>query len=173
MLDTYRQLVVNQYEAVLAGLNFCVDRCPEALWEAPVDGQPLCQIVFHALFYADVYLGFGSDGLRDQPFHHDHAASFADYEELEYRAPVLRYDRAFIKAYLAHCRAKAAATLAAETEAVLAGPSGFEGKNFARAELHVYNIRHLQDHMAQLNGFLVAQTGAEIPWFGSGWREVA
>ena len=31
MLDTYKQVVVNQYETVLAGLNFCIDRCPDAL----------------------------------------------------------------------------------------------------------------------------------------------
>lgn len=173
MLTTYRQLVVNQFDAVFAGLNFCIDLCPAGLWDEPLDGQPLCQIVFHALFYGDVYLGHGPGGLRDQPFHRAHAAAFADYEELENRPPVLRYERAFLKEYLAHCRAKAAATLAAESEEILSGPSGFEARAFTRAEMHIYNIRHLQDHMAQLNGYLAAQTGASIPWFGSGWREVA
>ena len=137
MLDTYRQLVVNQYDAVLAALNFCIDRCPDELWEAEVGRQPFCQIVFHALFFGDVYLGFGEDGLREQPFHLAHADSFRDYEELEYRAPVLRYGRDFIKLYLAHCRAKAAATLAGETAEILAGPSGFDYRAFTRAELHI------------------------------------
>ena len=51
MLDSYRQLVVNQYEAVLAGLNFCIDRCPDALWDAAVGRQPFCQIVFLSLIH--------------------------------------------------------------------------------------------------------------------------
>ena len=38
MLDTYKQVVVNQYEAVLAGLNFCIDRCPDALWNESGSG---------------------------------------------------------------------------------------------------------------------------------------
>lgn len=172
MLATYRQLVINQYDAVLAGLNFCVDRCPDALWDASVDRQPFCQIAFHALFYGDVYLGFGEEGLREQPFHLEHPDDFRDYEELEDREPVLLYGRDFIKQYIQHCRAKAAATVAAETEEILAGPSGFERRTFTRAEMHIYNIRHLQDHMAQLNGYLAAQTGIQIPWFSSGWREI-
>ena len=68
MLDTYKQVVVNQYEAVLAGLNFCIDRCPDALWNDLVGSQPFCQVVFHALFYGDVYLGYGLDGLRISHF---------------------------------------------------------------------------------------------------------
>ena len=172
MLDTYKQVVVNQYEAVLAGLNFCIDRCPDALWNDLVGSQPFCQIVFHALFYGDVYLGYGLDGLRDQPFHRENAASFRDYEELEDREPVLLYERAFTKRYVEHCRAKVATTLAAETAVVLTGPSGFERRTFTRAELHIYNIRHLQDHVAQLNAHLAARIGTAIPWFGSGWREV-
>jgi hypothetical protein len=56
---------------------------------------------------------------------------------------------------------------------VLTGPSGFERRTFTRAELHIYNIRHFQDHVAQLNAHLAARTGTAIPWFGSGWREVA
>ena len=173
MLDTYRQLVVNQYDAVLAGLNFCIDRCPDELWDAQAGHQPFCQIVFHALFYGDVYLGYGLDGLREQPFHLAHAASFRDYEELEDRAPALLYERDFIKQYVQHCRAKAAATLAGETAEILAGPSGFERRTSTRAELHIYNIRHLQDHVSQLNSYLAAQTGTDTPWFGSGWREIA
>ena len=29
----------------------------------------------------DVYLGYGLDGLRDQPFHRENAASFRGYED--------------------------------------------------------------------------------------------
>ena len=166
-------MLVNQYEAVLAALNFAIDRCPAELWDAPAGASPFCQVVFHALFFADVYLGPDEDSLRQQGFHRDNAAFFGDYEELEERLPVQLYERAAIKRYLQHCRAKSAATLAAESAAILSGPSGFARRSFTRAELHIYNIRHLQDHAAQLGMDLGAQIGLEMPWFGSGWREVA
>jgi hypothetical protein len=173
VLETYKQLIVNQYEAVLSALNFCVDRCPDDLWTAPVGGSAFCQAVFHALFYADFYLEPGEESLRQQPFHHANPDFFRDYEELEDRQPVQLYTRAEIKRYLQHCREKAAATLAAESAAILSGPAGFARRSFTRAELHIYNIRHLQDHGSQLGMYLGAQAGFEMPWFGSGWREVA
>jgi hypothetical protein len=172
MLETYRRLIVSQYEAVLSGLNFCLDRCPDALWEAPVGDVAFCQVVFHALFYADYYLEPREDTIREQPFHRENPAFFRDYEELAPRVPVHLYARADIKRYLQYCRDKAGATLTHETEAVLSGPSGFARRTIPRAELHVYNIRHLQDHVAQLNGFLAVQIGLDIPWFGGGWHTV-
>jgi hypothetical protein len=172
MLETYKTLIVNQYAAVLAALNYVVDRCPEALWEAPVGDSIFCQIVFHAVFYADVYLEPGEGSLREQPFHRANPDFFRDYEELEDRKPVQLYARADIKRYLLHCRDKAAATLAAESADTLRGPSGFEWRTFTRAELHIYNIRHVQDHAAQLGMVLGEQAGLEMPWFSSGWREI-
>ena len=38
-----------------------------------------------------------------------------------------------------------------ETEAELSADAGFEWIPFSRAELHVYNIRHIQHHAAQLS----------------------
>ena len=41
-----------------------------------------------------------------------------------------------------------------------------------RAELHVYSIRHIQHHAAQLSLRLRLDAGVAIPWIGVGWREV-
>lgn len=172
MLDTFKGLIVNQFEAAFCTLQTCIDRCPDSAWDAPVANLKFCQVAFHTLFFTDFYLGPNADALRLQPFHRDHERFFRDYEELEDRPQVLLYDKPSIKTYLEHCRKKAADVIAAETAESLAGPSGFERRMFSRAELHVYNIRHIQHHAAQLSLRLRLGFQQDIPWIGSGWREV-
>ena len=46
----------------------------------------------------------------------------------------------------------------------LAGPSGFHWLKFSRLELHVYNIRHLQHHVGQLNAALRRHQAEGIKW---------
>jgi hypothetical protein len=71
-----------------------------------------------------------------------------------------------------HCRKKASAVIASETSDTLSAPCGFERRGFSRAELHVYNIRHIQHHAAQLSLRLRLDAKQDIPWIGSGWREL-
>lgn len=172
MLDTFKRLIANQYEAALCTLNTCIDRCPQTLWEARVGNLKFCQVVFHTLFFADFYLGPGEESLREQAFHRENPQFFRDYEELQDRAQTLLYDRPSIKNYLRHCRTKASQSIASETAESLRGGSGFKWRTFSRAELHVYNIRHIQHHSAQLSLRLRLDADQDIPWIGSGWREV-
>lgn len=172
MLDTYKELIGNQFEAALCTLSACIERCAESDWNSPVGNLKFCQVAFHALFYADFYLGPNSDDFRRQSFHREHADFFRDYEEFEDRVQVLLYDKPTIKTYLDFCRQKAADVIAAETAESLGGPSGFARRTFSRAELHVYNLRHIQHHAAQLSLRLRLDSQQDIPWIGSGWREV-
>lgn len=107
--------------------------------------------------------------LREQAFHQENAAVFADYDELEPRPQQAFYSKAFVKEYLRHCRVKSAEVIAAETAGSLNRRPGFDWLTFSRAEVHVYNIRHIHHHAAQLSLRLRLDTGTEIPWFGSGW----
>ena len=170
MLDTCRELMANQYEAALCTLNACIDRCPEAAWDTPVANLAFCQVVFHTLFFTDYYLGREEHGFRDQPFHRDHPQFFRDYEELEDRKQQLLYDRPMIRAYLDHCRGKAAEVIAGETAETLGASCGFARRNVSRAELHVSSIRHIQHHAAQLSLRLRLDYQEDIAWFGSRWR---
>ena len=172
MIDTFKKLIANQYEAAFCTLNACIDRCPETAWNSPVGETAFCQVAFHTLFFADVYLGQNEESLRRQPFHRENEQFFRDYEELEDRKPELLYDKPSIKTYLEHCRNKASEVIAAETVGTLSARAGFEGREFSRAELHVYNIRHIQNHAAQLNLRLSIDHNKDIIWVGSGWREV-
>jgi hypothetical protein len=171
MLETIKDALAHQYEAALCTLNACIDGCPQSAWNGPVANLAFCQVAFHVLFFTDLYLGPSVESLGEQQFHRDNAQVFRDYEELEDRKQQLLYDKQFIKAYLEHCRQKALQVIATETPDSLAAPAGLARLKFTRAELHVYNIRHIQHHAAQLILRLRLDLGQDMRWFGSGWSD--
>src|SRR6185436_6786289 len=140
MIKTVKRLIVSQFEASFCTLAHCVARCPDHLWNTRVAKYPFCQVAFHTLFFADYYLGPDAESLRHQPFHLANPDLFGDYVQLQEREPESVYDKLQIETYLAFCRAKAAATITAETGEDLDAPARFARRNFSRAELHVYNI---------------------------------
>lgn len=172
MINAFKELIANQFEATFCMLGACVDRCPEADWQMPIANLTFNQAAFHALYYGDVYLGPDLKSLREQEFYQANAGILGDPKELRDRIPKTVYDRAFIQSYLKHCREKAAKVIAEETEDTLKRQPGFDWLEFSRAEVHVYNLRHLQHHTAHLSLRLRLDAGVEIPWVGSGWREL-
>ena len=169
MTETFKQLLASQFEASLCTLDQCLEKCPDALWNAPVAKYPFCQVAFHTLIFADLYLGPDDESLRQQPFHLANPQFFGDYEQLEDREPVSRYERAPVRAYLQFCRRKAVTTIAAESDETLHASAKFSRKNFSRAELHLNNIRHIQHHAAQLIMRLRLDSDVDIPWISTGW----
>lgn len=167
------ELLFHQYEASLSMLNLSIIRCPGAIWNEPVANWKFCQAAFHVVFFADVYLQPSDDvdALKRQPFHIEHKSDFRDYEELEDREQILLYDKEFVQKYLQHVRCKAQETIARESAELLTGPSGFKRRNCSRAELHVYNVRHIQHHAAQLALRLRLDTDVVIPWIAHAWKD--
>jgi hypothetical protein len=170
MLDVFKQLITNQFEATLCTLDACVEACPDTAWNGPVVNLKFCQVAFHTLFFTDYYLGVTEEPFRQQAFHRQHAAVFRDYEELEPREQVLSYEKPWIKIYAQFCREKAVDVMKSETAESLAAPSRFPNKPFTRAEHHVYNIRHIQHHAAQLSMRLRLDSQIDIRWVRSGWN---
>ncbi len=173
MRDTLTELLAHQFEASLCTLHLAVARCPESSWNEPVAAWKFCQAAFHAVFFADIYLQPSDDvaALKRQAFHVEHKADFRDYEELEDREQVLLYEKPFVLSYLQYVRGKAQEVIARESADVLGGPSGFRRRKCSRAEFHIYNIRHIQHHAAQLSLRLRLDHAIDIPWVGHAWKE--
>lgn len=171
MLETMKSLLVGQYHASLWMLHRCLEQCPEEAWNAPVAKLQFNQAAFHVLFFTDYYLCAAPADLKAQSFHSQHADDFGDYEEMEPRQQQQTYDRDFLRSYLDHCRSRASEVVSAESEEALSAPCGFLPKTFSRGELHVYNIRHIQHHAAQLILRLRLSFDDDIPWLGTGWKE--
>ncbi len=172
MLDTFKTLVTHQYEASLSMLKAGVERCPDTLWNSVGANYKFCQLVFHTLIFTDLYLDQDEASFYRQSFHQHNQSFFADYEEFGDQLPMRLYDKASILVYLEHCRLKVSAVMSGETEDTLNAPAGTR-PSLSRAELHIYNIRHIQHHAGQLSLRLRRETGEGIRWVGSGWREAA
>jgi hypothetical protein len=173
MLDTLKEILSHQFEASLAMLNLAIARCPENLWNQPVANWKFCQAAFHVLFFADAYLQPSDDeeAFKRQPFHLENADVFRDYEEFQPRPPVLLYEKPWVQKYLQQVRSKAQQAITGEGADVLAARCRFEWRKCTRAELHIYNIRHIQHHAAQLALRLRLDTGMDIQWVGHAWKD--
>ncbi len=166
------EMLYRQYAAAMDMLDAALRDCPDELWEARLWGDPadawiaaggssFWYVGYHTLFWLDLYLGGTAEGFAPPP-------PF-DLAELDPQGRVTRvYTRAELLAYLDHCRAKC-------RERVL-GMSGEEAVRVCRfpwgelafAELQLDNLRHVQEHGAQLRMLLGQQAGRSARWAARG-----
>jgi hypothetical protein len=163
MLHLYKQSMLGEFDAALCMLNDCLTHCPDDQWDQPVAKYPFWHVAYHTLCYVDCYLSPSNDDFKPSPEFHPKGM-----EEFEAEHPSRRFTREELLKYAAFCREKLGRSLVAETETTLAGPSGFPWLKFTRAELHLYNIRHIAHHTGQLGAFL-RRAGVELRWVKSGW----
>lgn len=164
MDSLFKNATMGQFSAALAMLGETIEKCPDASWEAPVGKYPFWMVAYHTLCYADVYLS--KDDASWAPQTGPGGVHPAGRGELEEEYPSRKFERAELLEYLEFCRRKLAEEMAAETEATLAGPSGFPRLKFSRAELHLYNLRHIQHHTGQLSA-LLRRCGVDTGWVKS------
>ena len=154
--------------AALKTLGQSIESFDDESWAAEhIDGA-VNRVVFHTLFFADLYLNRGENGFEEQSFHKENPDFFKDYEEKENRPPKNFYDRSKYRECLEFCIEKARAMLESETEATLKGESGFYWRKSSRTELHVYNTRHIQHHAAQPGLRNQLAGGDALKWVGEG-----
>jgi hypothetical protein len=168
-MDYIQTILTGQFEAALCMLDHCIRACPPEHWDGKIATRTFRSVVYHTLFWVDLYLSPGDeDAFVLREFHHRGG---------DEREPVvcrgLSKDETLD--YVSICRQKMLGTLAAETAKSLQGPSGFSCRKITRGELHLYNLRHVQHHAGQLSAYLrrvnPALSDDEIlPWIGSGWR---
>jgi len=168
MSESLSRILHAQFEAALAMLADCITACPPTHWDGLVAKYPFWLVAYHTLCFADLYLA------TDEKQFHPHAMHPSGWNEFNDEYPSRRFEQPELIAYAALCRRKAADTFAAETTQSLAGPSGHARLDFTRTELHIYNIRHIQHHAAQLAAFLrrvdeSIQSQDSLRWAKSGW----
>ena len=169
MTTLIRSVLAGQYGAALAMLRACLDKADAATWLATSARYPFWQVAYHTLFITDLYLAPEEKAFRPPPFHREGYSDLGPVPWAPDRQIVIDqpYDKETLVAYLDSIRAKAKAVMGAETDAVLAGPSGFSWLPFTRLELHAYSTRHVQHHTGQLAAVLRRQQGHGVSWVGS------
>jgi hypothetical protein len=115
-------------------------------------------IAFHSLFYLDLYLSGSLEGfVPPSPFTLDELDPAGVLPERSYRKEELL-------AYLDHCRAKCRGIFTGMTLPLARKKCKFPWLEMNYAELLLDNLRHVQEHTAQLNMFLGQQAGIRSKW---------
>lgn len=162
----WKTLVWQQFGAAIDMLDNAVRACPdhlwcERLWDNPSEQPEWSQywyIVYHSLFWLDLYLSGAVEGFAPpKPF---------TLDELDPAGlvPERPYTRDELFAYLAHARNKCQATIEALTDEKAERRCRFRWGELSFAELLLYNMRHVQEHAAQLNLLLGQKVGTAPGW---------
>lgn len=169
MIATIRQSIAGQYGAGLTMLRGCIEQADGACWLGLVGQFPFWHVAYHVVYYVDLYLSPDERSFRPPGFHREGY----NYLGPQPWAPDMRivvdhpFDKSAVLDYLASVRRQVSISVAAETDATLAGQSGFPWLPFNRLELHLYNIRHLQHHCGQLAAAVRQELASGVPWTGS------
>ncbi len=165
-VEVYKKLALSQLLAALETLQQTIERTSDEAWYEDHTDDQVNRVVFHTLYYTDLYLCSAPEEFRNQEYHASHREVFRDYEEGENRPPQHQYSREQLRDYYDFCVRKVRRVIGAETDDSLAGPSGFSWRECSRAEVHLYNARHIQHHAAQLGLRHQLSGGPPLRWVG-------
>jgi hypothetical protein len=149
-----RQALQSQYLASLAMLKEAVSKCSEASWDDPRDKDRTWHTAYHAVWYAHRYLlPTSKDHVRWKGHGRDNdGACISRKDLLEYIRFVVRQ----VPDLILHADFRAG--------------SGFSWYPVGRLEMHLINIRHIQQHAGELYERLGTRQGTKLRWAGHARR---
>jgi hypothetical protein len=166
METTFRTATGHQFAAAIDMLENAIQACQDELWRVRLWGEHSTRpelaefwyIAYHTLFWLDLYLSGSVDGfIPPAPF---------TLDELDPAGlvPERPYTREELLMYLEHARSKCQATIETLTDEQAKLQCKFPWGELSFAELLLDNMRHVQEHTAQLNMILGQRTGWEPRW---------
>jgi hypothetical protein len=168
MLIIDNQMLWRQFGAAIDTLGDALRDCPDKLWEEKLwQDQPdqwvaagfssFWYLAYHTLFWLDLYLTGAEEGfMPPEPF---------DLVEMHEGEVLPRaYTRQELLDYLNYCRQKCQETIETMSSEQANLICRFPWGEIPFAELHLYNLRHVQEHAAQLHLFLGQEAGKSSEW---------
>ena len=163
METVWRDIVWRQFGATIDTLKNALVACPDALWTQRLWPAPPPQwfpprfaefwyVSYHTLVWLDLYLS----GVPEEDFAPPAPFAQGELDSVE-TMPDRPYTKEELRAYLASTREKCRATLLGLTDEQARRPVQYpwsEGQSVSFLELQLYNLRHVQEHAAQLSLFL-------------------
>src|SRR6266581_7483464 len=163
METSWRTALWQQFGAAIDMLENALVACPaplwnQRLWSAPSDHSlppefaEFWFITYHTLFWLDLYLS----GSREEEFAPPTPFTWAELDPA-WVLPERPYTKEELHAYLASTRQKCHAQLSALTDERARQAVEYpwaEEQAVSFLELQLYNMRHVQEHAAQLSLFL-------------------
>ncbi len=160
MSAEWKGIIWSQFGAAIDMLDRALQAIPDDHLVDQTQSPELWYVAYHTLFWLDLYLSGSVEGFAPpEPF---------GLEELDPAGvmPATPIDKRALSTYLRQCRRKCRSTLQSLTDADAERMCDFSWGSVTFAELLIYNMRHVQDHAAQLN-YVLGQTHGEAPdWVG-------
>ena len=148
----------HQFGAAIDMLDNALLACPDELWSDRSRRPEFWYLVYHTLFWLDLYLSGSVDGFAPP------APYTLDELDPAGLLPERPYTKDELRAYLQHGRRKCRATIEALTDDRARERCTFVWGEVSFSELLLYGMRHVQHHAAQLN-LILRQTVDSTP----GW----
>ena len=152
MFDFFKSCVLSQFEAALWMLNDCITRCSEQHWSGPnsiIGTYEFWHVAYHTLYCTDGDLSRDEKSVEFPTQFYPGGKS-----DVEDEYPSRMMTQRELLDFAQHCLAKLRSAMAAETAESFVGHCGFARKKLSRAELHIYNMRHVMHHTGQLSALL-------------------
>ncbi len=175
METSWRTALWRQFGAAIDMLDNALVACPASLWnqrlwptppppQFPPQFGEFWYVAYHALVWLDLYLS----GVPEEEFAPPAPFAQGELDSVE-ALPARPYTKEELRAYLASTRQKCHATLVALTDEQARRPVEYpwsRGQPISFLELQLYNMRHVQEHAAQLSLFLGQHA---VPDAGLNW----
>ena len=166
MEEYWRTALWQQFGAAIDMLEKALTACPDELWsvrmwtvEELLPGfSEFWYVGYHCLFWLDLYLSGAVEGFTPPaPF---------TLDELDPAGvlPERQYTRDELLDYLGHCRKKCQTTINSLTDEQAQRVCRFSWGEVLFAGLLLDNMRHVQEHGAQLNMILGQKISAGSHW---------
>ena len=171
----WRTALWRQFGAAIDMLDNALLACPASLWqerlwstpppaEFPPQFAEFWYVAFHALVWLDLYLS----GAPEEEFAPPAPFTQGMIDSPE-ALPERPYTREELRAYLSSTRQKCRARILALTDEQARRPVEYpwsQGQSIGFLELQLYNLRHIQEHAAQLSLFLGQHSiaGEALDW---------
>jgi hypothetical protein len=143
----FKTVIWQQFGAAIDMLDDALRFCPDEVWRASLMNYPdepaayseFWFIAYHTIFWLDLHLTGSEEGfVPPAPFKRG-------------SLPEEPYTKAELRGYLAACRQRCQATIANLTAERAQQRCKYEWMEPTFAELLLYNMRHVQEHGAQLS----------------------
>jgi hypothetical protein len=158
MENPWNAVVWRQFGAAIDMLKNAIDACPDDVWGDRSRQPEFWYVAYHTLFFLDLCLTGPLEGFQPPP---PYTLSELDPSGA---MPDRVYTRDEMREYLRHCRARCRQTIEGMTEEQAAELITYPWVELGRAELLLYNLRHVQHHTGQLNLLLRQRTDDAPRW---------
>jgi DinB superfamily len=142
MISTIKESMWKQFGASIDMLENAIAMCPSEFWNTE---QKFWYSSYHCLFWLDYCLT-----IEPQQFNPPSGYSLSEFNST-FELPARAYSKKELLTYVEHCRKKCHHLLFNLTEEMVVQRWVNEYKNYSILEILLYNMRHVQHHVAQLN----------------------